>query len=173
MNKHIDRFGRSLATRIEAKLAADEAQEKARIAKTHTTPEYLRYESDEPYAPYYRPQNADEFAFAIRTVIFIFAILGFLLWLTLSYAAAEPANGFPPIKIVDSCATFAAIPRALANCENNEAFARDEALQHWNVTPETDQGSCRQLAASAPHNRYQVLDRCLRVAISEDEWKRK
>ena len=137
-------------------------------------PDYFEYEPNHRPAP---PANRNLLS-RIFIIFVAYGALGFTvgftaglaIWLFIIPAHAE--DGFPPIKIVDSCATFAAIPRALANCEDNETTARFAASQYWAITPERDQGQCQQLAAKAPHNRFEVLRRCLRVAISEDAWKR-
>lgn len=132
-----------------------------------------RFKDDAHYdsgiADHYRNETTHSFWAII--FIAILSYIGFVLAIGLFLTPVHAAEGFPQTTIAQSCATFAAIPRALANCESSEVYYRAAASARWVSVSGRDRDQCAELMARAPRNKFQVLDRCLRVSISESEWR--
>jgi hypothetical protein len=79
--------------------------------------------------------------------------------------------GLPDFSIEKSCAMFAAHPRPLALCQDEETYYRGQVTGLWARAPVPDQEKCTALASRSERGKYEVLSRCLRTAISEAAWK--
>jgi hypothetical protein len=79
--------------------------------------------------------------------------------------------GLPDFSIEKSCAMFAAHPRPLALCQDEETYYRGQVTGLWARAPVPDQEKCAALASRSERGKYEVLSRCLRTAISEAAWK--
>jgi hypothetical protein len=79
--------------------------------------------------------------------------------------------GLPDFSIEKSCSMFAAHPRPLALCQDEETYYRGEVTGLWARAPVPDREKCVALAGRSERGKYEVLARCLRAAISEAAWK--
>jgi hypothetical protein len=79
--------------------------------------------------------------------------------------------GLPDFSIEKSCAIFAAHPRPLALCQDEETYYRGQVTGLWTRAPLPDGEKCADLASQSERGKYEVLARCLRAAISEAAWK--
>jgi hypothetical protein len=80
-------------------------------------------------------------------------------------------TGLPDFSIEKSCAMFAAHPRPLALCQDEETYYRGQVMGIWTRAPAPGREKCSELASQSERAKYEVLSRCLRAAISEAAWK--
>ena len=82
-------------------------------------------------------------------------------------------TGLPDFSIEKSCAMFAAHPRPLALCQDEETYSyyRGVVTGMWTRAPAPGREKCSELASQSERAKYEVLSRCLRAAISEAAWK--
>ncbi len=108
----------------------------------------------------------------LKSVYFATAIAGAMAIVFSRPVYAEPqTTTLPDYSIKKSCQVFAGHPRSLALCLFQEAHHRGEATGMWARTPDPERGKCAELAGMSEREKYQVLSRCLRAAISEAAWK--
>jgi hypothetical protein len=62
---------------------------------------------------------------------------------------------------------FAAHPRPLALCQDEETYYRGVVTGMWTRAPAPGREKCSELASQSERAKYEVLSRCLRAAISE------
>jgi hypothetical protein len=79
--------------------------------------------------------------------------------------------GLADFSIEKSCSMFAAHPRPLALCLDEETYYRGQVTGMWARAPVPDREKCAELAGRSERGKYEVLERCLRAAISEAAWK--
>ena len=79
--------------------------------------------------------------------------------------------GLPDFSIEKSCSMFAAHPRPLVFCQEQESRYRGEVTGTWARAPVPERERCAGLAGRSERGKYEVLARCLRTAISEAAWK--
>jgi hypothetical protein len=80
-------------------------------------------------------------------------------------------HGFAGLFNRKSCAMFAAHPRPLALCQDEETYYRGQVMGIWTRAPAPGREKCSELASQSERAKYEVLSRCLRAAISEAAWK--
>jgi hypothetical protein len=79
--------------------------------------------------------------------------------------------GSPVFSIEKSFSLFNAHPRPLALCQYQETYYRGEVTGIWTRAPVPGREKCSELARQSEREKYEVLSRCLRAAISEAAWK--
>jgi hypothetical protein len=79
--------------------------------------------------------------------------------------------GLLDFSIEKSCSMFAAHPRPLALCLDEETYYRGQVTGMWTRAPVPGRDKCSELASQSERGKYEVLSRCLRAAISEVAWK--
>ena len=99
------------------------------------------------------------------------AFLATMMAISAPAIAEFDLTGLPDFSIEKSCSLFMGHPRPLALCQDVKSHYRSEVTGSWARAPVLGREQCAKIAGQSERGKYEVLARCLRVAISEAAWQ--